>query len=103
MTSLFRPREEFHLLPGAGYRLLPFRFMRWDTNEVLVVNEVGEYMFLDARTFEEFAFQRLSPANPAYQDLKAKHFLFDSSALPVELLATKFRTKKSFLEGFTRL
>ncbi|HEX7962738.1 MAG TPA: His-Xaa-Ser system radical SAM maturase HxsB, partial [Terriglobales bacterium] len=39
-----------------------------------------------------------------YQDLKAKHFLSDSySSVHARALATRYRTRKSFIEGFTKL
>jgi uncharacterized protein len=47
---------------------------------------------------------QLSRDAPVYQNLKAKHFLADTSAeTPVRLLAAKLRTKYSFLAGFTQL
>jgi His-Xaa-Ser system radical SAM maturase HxsB len=86
-----------------GYRLLPFRFMELDGRQLLV-NEVGEHLFLDQETFDAFVSHGLQPAHPGYDDLKSKHFLWDTpSDLPIRLLATKYRTKKSFLAGFTGL
>jgi uncharacterized protein len=86
------------------YRLLPFRFMRFDEGRSLVVNETGEFHFLGDTDLTHFVHRRLDASSGTYLDLKAKHFLFDSdSAVPFELLATKYRTKKSFLEGFTSL
>lgn len=91
--------------PSSGkYRLCPFRFMRWPTGEVLVVNEVGEHLFLDRPVFDEFVTHRLSPSSSEYLALKGKHLLLDSgSTVPIDLLAAKYRTKKNFLEGFTKL
>lgn len=100
--SLFKPRS--HYESTSGYRLLPFRFMRWPTGEVLLTNTVGEYLFLGAREFEQVVGKTLPTTTSAYLDLKAKHFLTDrSSTVALELLATKYRTKKSFLDGFTSL
>jgi sulfatase maturation enzyme AslB (radical SAM superfamily) len=100
----FQPANYFEAPPDAPYRLMPLRFMRWPRNEVLVVNEVGEFAFLDSDTFAAFVGHRLARGTPAYLSLKAKHLLTDSpSSVPIDLLATKFRTKKSFLVGFTRL
>jgi uncharacterized protein len=101
--SPFQPRERYgpH---DAGYRLLPFRFMRWTAEELLLVNEVGEFLFLEDGCFRDLTAHRLPPRHPRYLDLKSKHFLADgSSNVPIELLATKYRTKKSFLDGFTKL
>jgi His-Xaa-Ser system radical SAM maturase HxsB len=88
----------------SGYRLLPFRFLRFDGARTLVVNETGEYHFLTNGDFARFTRRELPPDSEVFLDLKAKHFLFDSGSLaPFELLATKYRTRKSFLEGFTSL
>lgn len=103
MASPFLPRESF--VPSkAGYHFLPFRFMRWSKDEVLLVNEVGEFIFLPKDHFDRLVHKRLDRTDPGYQELKAKHFLLEGgSNVPVDLLATKYRTRKSFLEGFTKL
>lgn len=86
------------------YRLLPLRFLRFDDARTLVVNDAGEFHLLDHADFARFVARELPRDSAAYLDLKAKHFLFDSgSAAPFELLATKYRTKKAFLDGFTSL
>jgi His-Xaa-Ser system radical SAM maturase HxsB len=88
----------------SAYRLLPFRFLRFDDARSLVVNEVGESHFLANDDLTRFVEHELPPASDDYLDLKAKHFLFDSDSLaPFELLAAKYRTKKAFLDGFTSL
>lgn len=99
----FRPPEQFLPAP-AGYRLLPFRFLRWDGDEVLLTNDVGEFLFLPRTAVEDLVAHRLPRESPAFLELKARHFLAEGdSDAPLELLATKYRTKKSFLDGFTRL
>jgi len=86
------------------YRLLPFRFLRFDDARTLVVNETGEHHFLRNDDFERFVQHELRDDSDLLLDLKAKHFLFDSESLaPFELLAAKYRTKKAFLDGFTSL
>ncbi len=88
----------------SGYGLLPFRFVRFDDARTLVVNEAGEHHFLPQADLERFVRHELPPHETAFLDLKAKHFLFDSASLaPFELLATKIRSKKAFLDGFTSL
>ncbi len=78
--------------------------MRWSPSDVFLSNDVGEWLVLDSETFAHLTSGTLQPDAPAFLNLKAKHFLRDSaSALPLHLLATKYRTKKSFLDGFTRL
>lgn len=78
--------------------------MRWSDGAVLLTNEVGEYQFLPAETFSALCRHELSPSDPAYLDLKSKHIIADGPPLvPLSLLATKYRTKKQFLDGFTCL
>lgn len=102
----FQPLEFYSSSPTkTEYSLLPFRFERWkDGNHYLLVNEVGEYEFLPSDDFQRFVNHRLEATNPNYRKLKAKQFLTDgtSSAL-LDELASKYRTKKSFLDGFTKL
>lgn len=98
----FTQRESYQ--PSAGYRFLPFQFLQFDSDRKILVNEVGEYLFLENSVFEDFVGRTLKPSSDVYLDLKGKHFLFDSSsAAPFELLVTKYRTKRAFLAGFTKL
>jgi His-Xaa-Ser system radical SAM maturase HxsB len=86
-----------------SYRLLPFRYTRVDGEELLV-NEAGEYHFAPSGTVADIVQHRLPMNTGLYQTLKAKQFLYDdeSSAL-LDVLATKVRTKKAFLEHGVRL
>lgn len=86
------------------YRLLSFRFLRFDETRTLLVNDAGEFLFVRHSDFEQFVAHLLPRDSDVYLDLKSRHFLFDSDSLaPFELLVTKYRTKKSFLDGFTSL
>lgn len=86
------------------YDLLPFRFDRWEDGRYFLANEVGEPIFLDNTEFQQFIAHRLKPDVPVYSDLKAKHFLTDNQSFShLDVLASKYRTKKSFLDGFTKL
>lgn len=102
-NTAFYPRE--HYFPASTeYSLLPFRFDRREKGERLLVNEAGEFVVLSPADFESFVSHRLMPNAPAYVKLKARHFLTDkSSSALFETLAAKYRTKKSFLDGFTKL
>jgi His-Xaa-Ser system radical SAM maturase HxsB len=102
-NTTFRLRE-YYLPSKAKYSLLPFRFDRRGSGEYLLVNDVGEYVVLPPDEFHQFASHDLAPVSPFYARLKAKHFLSDSSSSALlETLASKYRTKKSFLDGFTKL
>jgi His-Xaa-Ser system radical SAM maturase HxsB len=100
--TTFRPRAAYGEAPRYG--LLPFRFARRNDDSYLLTNEVGEFCVVEGDTLRSLTQHRLSHSHPAYQDLKSRHFLSDedSSAL-LDVLASKYRTKKSFLEGFTKL
>lgn len=98
----FEQREFYQ--SGQPYRLLPFQFLQFDPQRKIVVNEAGEYLFLTNDDFDAFVTHRLDQSSDLYYDLKGKQFLFDSNAVaPFELLVTKYRTKKAFLAGFTKL
>src|SRR6266446_9291191 len=91
--------REYYTSPQQ-YRLLPFRFLQFDGTRKIVVNDVGEYLFLDNTEFASFVSHQLDRSSDVYFDLKSKHFLFDSdSRVPFELLVTKYRTKKAHLAG----
>src|SRR4051794_25163868 len=71
---------------------------------VIVANEVGEYELLASIELTDLLNHSLDPRSRTYENLKAKHFLLDSnSEVPLRQLAIKYRTKRSFLTGFTRL
>ena len=70
--SRFAQREEYQ--PSSGYRFLPFNFLQFDSARKLLVNEVGEYLFLENSVFEDFVTRTLSVTSDAYFDLKGKHF-----------------------------
>jgi uncharacterized protein len=77
--------------------------MRFD-DRVFLSNDVGEWTFLPNTEFMRFVGRDLTEDSPTYRTLKSKHFLADSeSPVPLQLLATKLRTKYAFLDGFTSL
>ena len=90
--------------PASTYQLLPFRFIHLDASNELLVNEAGEYAVVASGTARSLIQKQLTPNTELYSTLKAKQFLTDghSSAL-LDVLATKYRTKFAFLEGFTKL
>lgn len=88
----------------SRYGLLPFRFLRFDEARTFITNEAGEFLFLTHDQFTRFVGHELTDDSDIYLDLKSRHFLFDSDSLaPFELLVAKYRTRKSFLDGFTSL
>jgi His-Xaa-Ser system radical SAM maturase HxsB len=85
------------------YKLFPFRFEKNNRN-VFITNEVGEYITLSSDIFQQLVSHKLSPQTGEYLDLKAKHIVAESNYDQViDMLAIKYRTKKSYLDGFTYL
>src|SRR5690242_10627775 len=85
----------------STYRLMPFRFARLPLTDgkVLVISEAGEFAFLDAAEFT-----RLTSAHPlaaeTADNLEAIQIIERNNPdLATRLLATKLRTRKSFLRG----
>lgn len=87
-----------------AYQLLPFRFERFDDEKYLLVNEVGEYIFLSNEDFQIFVDGKLDEQSELFYDLASKQIVTtDNVEDVVRMLATKFRTKKSILRDFTSL
>jgi sulfatase maturation enzyme AslB (radical SAM superfamily) len=89
----------------GNYQILPFRFERFNDAEYFLSNEVGEFEFLDKNDFNLFISQTLNTQSDVFLNLKSKQFLTDTKNIEAvtNMLATKFRTKKSILTDFTSL
>ena len=91
-------------MQSESYVILPFRFERIDNETVFLTNEVGECVFLSTDAFREFTRYSMNKTTEEFSDLKSKHMVADGDIGPVtEMLATKYRTKKRFLNQFTSL
>jgi His-Xaa-Ser system radical SAM maturase HxsB len=102
MARIFYPLERFAPSP-VTFHLLPFRFTRLNGKELLV-NEAGEFLFAPSGTVQGLANEQLNTNTELYQDLKAKHFVYDDSSSPLlDVLATKVRTKFDHICGGTKL
>jgi uncharacterized protein len=85
------------------YQILPYRFERID-DTVFLSNEVGEHLYLSNQQFDEFVNHELDINSQVYNNLKSKQIIADKNIDDVvNMLATKFRTKKNFLAEFTSL
>jgi His-Xaa-Ser system radical SAM maturase HxsB len=103
MARVFYPVETYSSAE-PGYRLLPFRFLRLDEQREVLVNEVGEFLIGPIGTAKALVKRELSRGSDLYSTFKSKQFLADdSSSAHLELLATKYRTKSNFIDGFTKL
>lgn len=87
----------------ASFNFLPFRFQRLENQRVLLTNLVGEYLILTQDEYHDFVSKKLNRGGSLYNSLKQRHFLYDDSSHQIELLSSKFWTKKSFIQGFTKL
>ena len=100
---VFEPRDAF-VNPSGKYHLLPFRFHRTDSQNELLVNECGEFLFAPTGTVKKIV--RREPLQNAelYATLKAKHFIYDDYSSPLlDVLASKYRSKFEFINGSTKL
>lgn len=88
----------------SDYTLLPFFFTRLNNKKILLTNDLGEHKILTPEIFDLFVQQKLDSLSIDYLNLRAKYFLTDiRSSLHSRIMASKLRTKKSFLDGFTKL
>ncbi|SFO54872.1 His-Xaa-Ser system radical SAM maturase HxsB [Chitinophaga sp. YR627] len=90
------------------YTLLPFRFHRMPDGREILVNEIGDYMVVPSGTTARIINREINNNDPEdavlYEDLVAAFFIAEQ-AVPdlLEVMATRYRTKKSFLDSFTSL
>jgi len=102
-------RTEFHSLGHyqggeVKYGLLPFRLGRFGADEYIISNDLGEYAFLSPTDLERLISKKLDPNSDTYLNLRAKNFVSDDrGSVHGRILASRYKTKKSFLDGFTKL
>ncbi|GAA3946224.1 His-Xaa-Ser system radical SAM maturase HxsB [Chitinophaga oryziterrae] len=104
MTRKFLHVENF----GANipYYLLPFRFHRINETKEVIVNEVDDFLVVPVGTAAQIIERKINRREDAtlYGDLLANFFISEQP-IPelIDVLATRYRTKKSFLDHFTSL
>ncbi len=97
---------DYYQQPKEGYFLLPFRFHRLNGQKEILVNEVGDFLVVPTGTAERVILRKISPATDEvlYGDLIANFFISEEQIPPLlNVLSTRYRTKKSFLDYFTSL
>lgn len=105
-TRKFKDKAYFKNDAKGRYYLLPFRFKRLNNRKEILVNELGEYMVVASGIAERIITKDLCRDNDAvlYDDLQSSFFI---SEQPIPSLSkvfeARYRTKKSFLDGFTSL
>jgi His-Xaa-Ser system radical SAM maturase HxsB len=102
--KIFRPLNAFAPPQAETYHLLPFRFHPINDSREVLVNEVGDYLLCPRGTASRVANREVEASEPLYADLVANFFI-SPTAVPdlIDVLATRYRTKKSFLDSFTAL
>ena len=88
----------------TNYTLLPFRFCSFNDDQVLLTNDVGEYIFVGNYDFDALVQGTMDIHSDFFYDIESKQLATtDSLDDVIPMLATKFRTKKSILRDFTSL
>jgi uncharacterized protein len=86
------------------YLIFPFTFCRMPAQQLLLVNQAGDFTFISSEDFNLLINGSLNIESQVFLNLKSKHFLTDTDKeTAVDLLATKLRTRKGFLRNFTAL
>src|SRR5690554_2692574 len=86
------------------YYLLPFRFHQINSEKEVIVNEVGDFILVPVGTAGRIARKEVKWDEEIYADLVANFFISEKPVPDlIDVLATRYRTKKSFLDGFTAL
>src|SRR6185437_12299769 len=91
---------------AAAYYLLPFRFHRLNDSKEVIVNEVGDYLIVPNGTAAAIINKTIDKYEQSelYGDLIANFFISEEIIPPlIDIFATRYRTKKSFLDNFTSL
>jgi His-Xaa-Ser system radical SAM maturase HxsB len=90
--------------PTSAFGLLPFRFERFGEKEYLLTNDLGELAIVDGRVFMSLLGKTIDTTSESYLDLRSKYFVSDDrGSVHARVMASKYRTKKSFLDGFAKL
>ncbi len=103
-TDIENTQQKQQAIRAMSYQVLPFRFARFDNKRYLLTNDVGEYIFLYNKDFNDFVKGQLDTSSEVFQNIASKQIATTGNiADVVNMLATKFRTKKSILQDFTSL
>jgi His-Xaa-Ser system radical SAM maturase HxsB len=100
--SKFFPIKEYK--EPQPYQLLPFKLDRFNNDQYIITNMVGEYHLIGNDKIDKLINKKLPEGDDNFSDLRSKHFIYypDEKA-PLELLGLKYRTKLSRLALFTNL
>ena len=81
-----------------SYQLLPFRFCE-SVEQVLVTNFIGDYIYLSHPDFQNLISGNVTAGSELYRDLQSKLIISSGNIqFDIDLLATRYRSKKAFVE-----
>ncbi len=93
----FRPLSDF---AATGYKLLPFRFERLSSSNVLAVNEVGEYCYLSSEELTQLVEGTLSTRSEIFRTLLSRSFVYVEGYSSIfRTYASKYKARKSFINS----
>ncbi len=102
----FREYDSFAKTAHSDYYLLPFRFHRISAGTEVLVNDLGDFLLVPTGTVSRIIGRKVTKNTDAelYMDLCSAFFISEEP-IPalVDLMATRYRTRKSFLDRFTSL
>ena len=101
MSVEFLPKEAFS---ADHYQLLPFRFSQLSREKYFLSTDYGEWLCLDSAQLNSLIKKEKISDLDLYYELKAKHIIADNvTEAHLTHLASRYRTKKAFLENFSQL
>ncbi|MDR2457525.1 MAG: His-Xaa-Ser system radical SAM maturase HxsB [Clostridiales Family XIII bacterium] len=84
--------------------LLPFDYRKINSDKYVVINQCGDFYFLDNNSFLLLYNQDLPADHPDYLNLKSRSFFYtDENKFNLSKISAKYRSKLSFLRDFTTL
>jgi len=102
-TRKFKPSSAFRS-SERGYFLLPFRFHRINDEKEVLINEVGDFLICPSGTAHKVVDRSISQNSLLYADLISNFFISEKPVPDlIDILATRYRSKKAFLDQFTAL
>jgi len=105
-TRKFKDLNFYDQHRDESYFLLPFRFHHLNNQREILVNDVGDFLIVPNGTAEKIITRKVSKIDQGelYGDLISNFFITEDKVPPLlDVLATRYRTKKSFLDHFTSL
>lgn len=102
----FYEYQDYDLKTQDSYFLMPFNFHNINEDTEVLINLVGDFILAPKGTARKVISREISEAThlELYGDLIANFFISEEPTHPlIDVLATKYRTKKAFLDRFTAL